>query len=58
VSVLVFDVAGRLVDSMVEKPLPAGISEISYDGSALAPGTYVYVLRTAAGEISRILTIY
>ncbi len=40
----VFDVTGREVASLVNRPLSAGSHSVTLDASSLAPGVYVYTL--------------
>ncbi len=42
---LVYDMLGRKVSTLVNKDLMPGRYEIEFDGSKLASGTYVYMLR-------------
>ena len=56
--IAVFDVAGRLVRSLVRTELPAGEYAVSWNGSdslgrPVASGAYFARLTTASGERSR-----
>ena len=44
-----YDVLGRRVLTLVDETMPAGTVQVSFDGSALAPGSYVLHV-TAGGE--------
>ena len=46
VNLTVYDMLGRRVAELVNQSQPAGIYEVPFDGSNLASGTYIYVLRT------------
>ncbi len=45
VKLQIYDLLGQEVATLLDKELPAGIYEIPFDGSGLASGTYIYVLR-------------
>lgn len=49
VSLRVFDLQGRLVDTLVNKTLPAGPHAVSFDAQHLASGTYLYRLESPGG---------
>jgi len=58
VQLAVYDVAGRLVTSLVREHLPAGQHAVTWDGrtdrgNAAASGQYRYVLTTPSGQTSR-----
>lgn len=62
VSLEVFDVAGRLVRTLVQGPRPAGVHEVSWNGDddaghAVAAGVYLYRLRGEGLELTRRLVI-
>lgn len=48
----VFDVAGRRVARLLDGTRSVGAHAVSFDGSGLASGVYVYRLQTGDGEIS------
>ena len=50
VEVGVYDVAGRLVKSLVSGPLPAGAHRLTWDGSGATSGSGVYFIRLRAGD--------
>jgi hypothetical protein len=49
----VFDLMGRRVAVLADGVLPAGAHEVSFDGSALASGLYLYRLQTPQGLLQR-----
>ena len=49
----VYDVRGRLVDALVDGPLPAGRHTVTWRPAGAASGVYLYVLETNAGRIAR-----
>jgi hypothetical protein len=49
VRLVVYDVLGREVMTLVNETKPAGNYMVRFDGSAVASGVYLYRLRTAAG---------
>jgi hypothetical protein len=49
VSLKVYDTAGRLVATLADGWRPAGEHRVTFDGSGLASGVYLYTL-TAGGE--------
>jgi hypothetical protein len=62
VQLAVYDVAGRLVTSLVREHLPAGQHAVIWDGrtdrgQAAASGQYRYVLTTPAGQTSRSMVL-
>ena len=46
VNLTVYDMLGRSVAELVNQSQPAGIYEVPFDGSNLASGAYIYILRT------------
>jgi photosystem II stability/assembly factor-like uncharacterized protein len=42
----VYDIAGRLIQTLVKEELQPGTYEVTFDGSALTSGVYFYQLRT------------
>ena len=57
VRLAVFDMLGREVDLIVDDMQPAGHYRVEFDGSALASGTYLYVLQTEAGQAVRTMAL-
>ena len=53
----VFDVQGRLVQTLIDGNVPAGEQSIRFDGSNLSNGTYLYRLETPYGAASRKMTL-
>lgn len=53
----VFDVQGRLVQTLIDGNVPAGEQSIRFDGSSLSNGTYLYRLETPYGAASRKMTL-
>lgn len=58
VDLAVYDVAGRRVTTLVDRPLEAGAHTVTWDGrlpdgTTAAAGVYQYVLRTSEGQTSR-----
>ena len=49
VTVRVFDVSGRIAESLVEETLPAGTHTVTFPARDLPNGAYQYVI-TAGGE--------
>ena len=57
VTLAVYDVLGRQVRVLVDDMQPAGEYTVSFDGSELASGTYLYVLRTASSTAVRKMSL-
>ena len=57
VSLRVFDLSGRLVDTLVSKTLTAGSHTVSFDAQNLSSGIYLYRLETPAGVQTRKMTL-
>lgn len=53
----VFDVQGRLVQTLIDGNVPAGEQSIRFDGSSMSNGTYLYRLETPYGAASRKMTL-
>ena len=53
----VYDVLGRETMVLIDDVQTAGSYQVSFDGSELAGGTYVYVLNTATGSASRAMSL-
>ncbi len=53
----VYDITGRLVDTMESEGLGAGSHSISWDGRSAAPGIYFIRFTSEDGELSRRLVI-
>ena len=57
VRLAVFDVQGRQIQLLHEGPVNAGSFQVSFNGSNLASGLYLYRLETASGNITRKMTL-
>lgn len=57
VRLAVYDVLGREWTVFVDGVLTSGSYRVSFDGSRLAGGTYIYVLKTATGTASRTMSL-
>jgi hypothetical protein len=57
VSLVVYDVTGRLVATLVDETQLANNYRVNFDARNLASGTYIYQLRTAQGVESRRMTL-
>jgi hypothetical protein len=53
VSLTVYDLAGRLVDRLVQGEMSAGRHQVTWQPENLPSGTYFYRLRTSEGEFVR-----
>ncbi|MEX0856665.1 MAG: T9SS type A sorting domain-containing protein, partial [Balneolaceae bacterium] len=57
VSLVVYDMIGREVATLVNDILPAGDRTIRFDASSLANGIYLYKLRAGTQQITRTMTL-
>lgn len=57
VKLKVYDSAGRLVKTLVDEELTAGLYEPTFDGSGLASGVYLYQLVTDRQQIVKKMTL-
>jgi hypothetical protein len=57
VSLVVYDLAGRVVDRLVDRELPAGAHVIPWQPRNLASGTYVYRLKAEGVDLARTCTL-
>ncbi len=57
VELLVFDVLGRQVATLVDDRMEAGSHQIRFDASALASGVYLYQLRAGSTVLTKKLTL-
>jgi hypothetical protein len=58
VSMEVYDILGRVVDSRNLGSMPAGDHEIEYDGTALSSGVYFYrIVTETAGETRKMILV-
>jgi hypothetical protein len=53
----VFDVRGRLVDTLIDGPTTAGSHTVPFDGTGLASGTYFYRLQGGGEVVTRTMTL-
>ncbi len=53
VSLTVYDITGRKIAALVEKKIPAGIHQVSWDASRFASGIYFYQLQADGVRITR-----
>ncbi len=53
VSLKVYDIAGKLVSTLVEAPLPPGDHSAMFRAGTLPSGMYFTVLRVAGVQVSR-----
>ena len=51
VSLKIYDIAGREIASVIEGQMIAGTHTVIFDGSKLASGTYVYILKTNGSQL-------
>lgn len=57
VTLEVFDVRGRLVETLVEGALPAGRHQLTWDAAGVAPGVYFVQLRSGGAREYRRLVV-
>jgi hypothetical protein len=53
VELKVFDVQGKLVDTLVDGPMNAGNHDITYDANHLATGNYFYQLKVEGRVLTK-----
>ena len=53
VSLIVFDILGRKVQTLVNAPMSAGEHEVTFNGSGLPSGVYIYTLKVNEFSQSR-----
>lgn len=53
----VFDLLGRKVMTLVDRTLPAGSHDVSFDGADLVSGLYLYSLTTPESRMTRTMTL-
>ena len=56
VTLEVFDMAGRLIYTLISEQQPAGQHHINFEAKDISSGTYIYRLQTEAGTKSRSMT--
>jgi hypothetical protein len=57
VSLKIYDISGRLVMTLADGWQEAGTQEVTFDGSGLASGIYLYVLSSAGQTITGKMTL-
>jgi len=57
VSVSVYDMTGRLVETLVDEYLSEGVHEFRFEADNLASGTYIYRVTTPGGQKSETMTL-
>ena len=57
VSLVVYDLAGRIVSTLIDGIQPAGHHEVRFNAGDLPTGTYLYRLRTGAETVTRTMTL-
>ena len=57
VTLVVFDVGGRKVASLVDKNQEAGVYRVGFDASALASGSYYYTIQTDSFSDTRSMVL-
>ena len=57
VELSVYDLAGRVVSSLVDGVQPTGNHEVRFNADGLPTGTYVYRLRAGAETLTRTMTL-
>lgn len=53
----IFDISGKLIQSLVNRVQPAGVYVLPFDASNLPSGTYLYRLETDSGSQTRKMTL-
>ncbi|MBT8399223.1 MAG: T9SS type A sorting domain-containing protein [Rhodothermia bacterium] len=57
VSLVVYDMLGREVATLIDETVAAGVSRVSFDAGILPSGTYLYRLTTPVGAATRSMTL-
>ncbi len=57
VSIKIYDVKGRLIQTLTERTMTAGEHTLTFDASALPSGVYLYKLETPSGSQTRKMTL-
>ena len=57
VSLVVYDLVGRIVSTLIDGIQPAGHHEVRFNAGDLPTGTYLYRLRTGAETVTRTMTL-
>jgi hypothetical protein len=53
VAIIVYDLSGRLVTTLLDQPMPAGHHEVRFNAGQLASGVYLYAIRTGTYSETR-----
>jgi hypothetical protein len=53
VAIIVYDLSGRLVTTLLDQPMPAGHHEVRFNAGDLASGIYFYAIRTGTYSKTR-----
>jgi len=57
VQLMVYDMSGRQVATLVNEQVSAGVHEVKFDASALSSGVYMYRLQAGGQIITKKLTL-
>lgn len=57
VQITIYDLAGRSLQTVYSGFLPSGSHSVTFNGSGLASGTYLYVLETSSGKDVRLMSL-
>jgi len=57
VTVEVYDITGRHVETLVDRPMPAGEHATDFDAGGLSSGIYVYRISTSGQTLTRRMTL-
>lgn len=57
VEIAVYDLTGRIVETLVDAVQPAGSHEVRFDADGLPTGTYLYRLRAGTETLTRTMTL-
>lgn len=57
VSVKVYDVKGRHLQTLADRPMPAGEHTLTFDASSLPSGVYLYKIETQSGSLTKKMTL-
>ncbi len=57
VKLSVYDLTGRLVATLVDGMMPAGVTNINFSANGLASGVYIYRLETPSTSMTRRMTL-
>jgi hypothetical protein len=57
VKITIYDLAGRSLQTVYSGFLPSGSHSVTFNGSGLASGTYMYILETSRGKDVRLMSL-